>query len=277
MKNVFQKSNMHYSLDNELALAIALARKAGQVVRDIRTKGYKIQEKDKQQGPVTEADQAASDLLLQEIRQVFPHDLLISEEAPLPSEANPVSRIWFIDPIDGTKEFIANNGDWAVMIGLAINGNSCLGVVYQPDLDRLYYATKGNGAFLIKPQGRKRLKVSATSEPTQAVLIQSHSSHNKKTEQLITQLGISKILRQGSVGLKLGVIAEGRADLYFNFSGYCHLWDLCAPEIILQEAGGGVLLSSGKSILYNLDEIKIKEKFLAANNELLIPLSQFIK
>ncbi|MCC5015217.1 MULTISPECIES: 3'(2'),5'-bisphosphate nucleotidase CysQ family protein [unclassified Legionella] len=277
MKNVFQKSNLNYSLDNELALAIALARKAGQVIRDIRTKGYKIQEKEEQQGPVTEADQAASDLLLEELRQVFPHDLLISEEAPLPSKANPVSRTWFIDPIDGTKEFIANNGDWAVMIGLAIHGHSCLGVVYQPDLDRLYYATKGNGAFLVKPQGTKRLKVSGTSEPAQAVLIQSHNSHNKKTEQLIAQLGIRKTLRQGSVGLKLGVIAEGRADLYFNFSGYCHLWDLCAPEIILQEAGGGVLLSSGKSIIYNLEGIKIKEKFLAANNGLLSAVSQFIK
>lgn len=277
MKSISQTSNLNYSLDNELELAIALARKAGQVVRDIRAKGYKIQEKDEQQGPVTEADQAASDLLLQEISQVFPYDLLISEEAPLPSKATPVSRTWFIDPIDGTKEFIANNGDWAVMIGLAIDGYSCLGVVYQPDSDRLYYATKGKGAFLITPQGTKLIKVSSTSEPSQAVLIQSYSSHNKKTEQLIAQLGISKTLKQGSVGLKLGVIAEGRADLYFNFSGYCHLWDLCAPEIILQEAGGGVLLSSGKSIAYNLDEIMIKEKFLAANNELLIPLSQFIK
>ncbi|WP_019216770.1 3'(2'),5'-bisphosphate nucleotidase CysQ family protein, partial [Legionella tunisiensis] len=266
-----------YSLDNELELAITLARKAGQIVRDIRTKGYKIQEKAEQQGPVTEADQAVSDLLLQEIKQAFPHDLLISEEAPLPSKSNPSSRIWFIDPIDGTKEFIANNDGWAVMIGLAIDAYPCLGVVYQPDLDRLYYATKGRGAFLIKSQETKRIKVSSTSEPSQAVLIQSYSSHNKKTEQLITQLGISKTLKQGSIGLKLGVIAEGKADLYFNFSGYCHLWDLCAPEIILQEAGGGVLLSSGKNIVYNLDAIMIKEKFLAANNELLISLSRFIK
>lgn len=274
MKNSFK---MSYSLTTELELAIALARKAGQIVRDIRTKGYKIQEKDKQQGPVTEADQAVSDLLLQEIKQVFPHDLLVSEEAPLPSKVNPVSRIWFIDPIDGTKEFIANSDGWAVMIGLAIDGCSCLGVVYQPDLDRLYYAIKGSGAFLSKSQDIEPIKVSNISEPSQAVLIQSYRSHNARTEQLIAQLGISKTLKQGSIGLKLAVIAEGRADLYFNFSGYCHLWDLCAPEIILQEAGGGVLLSSGKKIVYNLNEIMIKEKFLAANKNLLIPLHQFIK
>ncbi len=88
--------------------------------------------------------------------------------------------------------------------------------------------------------------------------------------------GISKTINSGSVGVKLGMIAAGHADLYFNFSGHCHLWDLCGPEIILQEAGGGVLTAAGKKITYNLDEMVIQQPFLASNTDLLAQLHHFL-
>lgn len=257
-----------YSLRKELEVAIDLAEIAGKAIQKIRAKGYKIHDKGGQLGPVTEADKAASELLLREMGQVFPNDLIISEEAPLPQGPSHANRIWFIDPIDGTKDFITGSNEWAVMLGLAINGSPSLGVVYQPDLDQLYYATKDKGAFLSTPNGIDRIRVKAITEPSEAVLIQSHSYWSPKTDKIAEQLGISKLLRQGSLGLKLGKIAEGSADLYFNFSGHCHLWDLCGPEIILQEAGGEVLLSSGQHIAYKADEMVISERFLAGNNVL---------
>lgn len=266
-----------YSLKQELAMAIELAQKAGKVIQSIRAKGYKIQDKGENLGPVTEADQAVSEMLLREIAQIFPEDLIISEEAALPQGVPQANRIWFIDPIDGTKDFIAGRNEWSIMLGLAIHGNPCLGVVYQPDLDQLYYARKGKGAFSRTSDRTEIMKVRAVPDLREAVLLQSHSHWSPKANQLAKQIGISKILKQGSIGLKFGKIAEGKGDLYFNFSGHCHLWDLCGPEAILQEAGGGVILSSGKPLIYRLGETVIRSNFLAANKDLLEKLYHFLK
>ncbi|KTC78010.1 3'(2'),5'-bisphosphate nucleotidase CysQ family protein [Legionella brunensis] len=256
------------SLDRELELAINLSQQAGSLVQTIRVKGYKVYDKGRHLGLVTDADKAASQLLLKEIAQAFPNDLIISEEEPIPPEDSNAKRIWFIDPIDGTNDFIAGSNEWSIMLGLAINGKPCLGVVYQADTNELYYATQGKGAFYSSSKETLNLQVRAISDLTQTILIQSRSHWSSKAQEVANQLGISHTLKYGSLGLKLGKIAKGEADLYFNFSGRCHLWDLCGPEIILQEAGGKVLLASGEQIIYGQGETLVKTNFVAATNKL---------
>ncbi|MDI9818374.1 MULTISPECIES: 3'(2'),5'-bisphosphate nucleotidase CysQ [unclassified Legionella] len=270
-------NNIKNYLKKELEVASKFARKGGEIAQEIRTRGYKIHDKGKHLGLVTEADIAVSKMLLQEISLAFPQDIIISEEEPLPEKTTSAKRIWYIDPIDGTKDFIDGSNEWSVMLGLAINGESCLGVVYQPDLERLYFAVKGKGAFLTTSRSTEPLQVKSVSDPIQAVLLQSRSHWSLKVDRIAKQLGISKILRQASIGLKLGTIAEGKADLYFNFSCHCHLWDLCGPEIILREAGGQLFLSSGNNILYTQDVgTQIKEYYLATNKELGSKTSHFL-
>ncbi|KTD23375.1 inositol monophosphatase [Legionella lansingensis] len=271
------KSNANHPLDKELQVVIDFAYKAGNIVKNIRSRGYKIFDKGKHLGLVTEADQEVSQFLVKSMKQVFPDDLIISEEEPLPPKSAQADRIWFIDPIDGTSDFISGSNEWSVMLGLAIKGEAQLGVVYQPDTQELYYAIKDCGSFFTKPQKNQPLQVNTVSDPARAILIQSRSHWSTRAENIAKELGINKIIKHGSLGLKLGKIAKGEADLYFNFSGHCHLWDLCAPEIILNEAGGKLLTASTNRLIYCAGETRIKEGFLATTNSLATKVQRFLQ
>ena len=260
----------------ELELAIQIAKQGGKLAQDIRSKGYSVQDKESDQGPATEADLAVSSFLLTSIQQNFPADTVVSEEATPPSTTLN-NRIWFIDPIDGTKEFIKGQSDWSVMIGLAVDGSPVMGVVYRPDDDELYYASSGDGAFYCSLNSSRKLQVNAVSNPENSILIQSRSHRSAEADQLATTLGVRETFSLGSIGLKLGKIAEGKADLYVNFSGRCHLWDLCGPEAILQEAGGIVALSSGARIDYSLDKIQLQKSFVATNPALLTKIHPLLQ
>ncbi|KTD21605.1 3'(2'),5'-bisphosphate nucleotidase CysQ family protein [Legionella londiniensis] len=253
-------------LADELHAAIHMVREAGSIAKKISQKNFSIRNKNTvEYNPVTDADEAVSDFLIEKIKQFFPEDIVISEEGPVFGEAYDNKRIWFIDPIDGTQEFIKGIDEWSVMIGLVVNGRPCLGVVYQPTLGHLYYAAKGSGAFLLKGEKHQKLEVRAITDSEEAVLIQSRSHWSPEAQKIAERMGIKKFVKQGSIGLKLGKIAEGEADLYFNFSGRCHLWDVCGPEIILEEAGGEVFLASGKKIDYAQKLTVIQDSFFAAS------------
>ncbi|CEK11011.1 3'(2'),5'-bisphosphate nucleotidase CysQ family protein [Legionella hackeliae] len=255
-------------LDKDLEFVINLARQAGSLVQTVRKSGYKIYDKGMHLGLVTDADKAASQFLVSELSRAFPNDLVISEEESIPSENYPTDRVWFIDPIDGTADFIAGSSEWSVMIGLAINKTARLGVVYQPDSNELYYAIRKRGAFYSNSKDTVKLKVRHLSDPSQAILIQSRMHWSIKADKIAKQLEINQIFKCGSLGLKLGKIAKKEADLYFNFSGHCHLWDLCGPEVILKEAGGTLLFAGINKLYYEVGETRVKYNFLAAPNKL---------
>jgi 3'(2'), 5'-bisphosphate nucleotidase len=267
----------NHLLKQDVQNIIAATREAGELIKAIRGKGYHIYDKGKELGLVTDADQAASTFLLQRLEKLFPNDLFISEEEPLPKQPYEPRRVWFIDPIDGTNEFIAGNQEWSIMIGLAVESKPCFGVVYQPDQCFTYYALKNEGAFLSTPQGVQTLRVNDFTDVTQAILLQSRSHWSARAAQIANELGIHKVFKQGSIGLKLGRIAEGKADLYFNFSGHCHLWDLCAPETILEEAGGIVLAATGNRIKYTSEQTLVTENFLASNKSLAKKTCHFLE
>jgi len=131
--------------------------------------------------------------------------------------------------------------------------------------DKLYYATKDQGAFMESRGSKVKLQVTPPQELKEARILQSRGHYDNKVDEIAKQLGITHVLKQSSIGLKLGSIAEGKADLYFNLSGKCHLWDLCGPEIILQEAGGCVITKSGAPISYHSRASLIKEAFIASS------------
>ena len=255
-----------HQLNYELTTIINLTKKAGALIQNIRSRGFEIKYKGDVSDPVTEADLAASDFLMKEISRYFPNDLIVSEEAPLPEEASEQKRIWFIDPIDGTKEFINNGQEWSVMVGLAQHNRPILVVVFWPMEDKLYYATKDQGAFMESRGSRVKLQVTPPQELKEARILQSRGHYDNKVDEIAKQLGITHVLKQSSIGLKLGSIAEGKADLYFNLSGKCHLWDLCGPEIILLEAQGALITDSGLLISYHSKTSVIREKFIATSD-----------
>ena len=127
-----------------------------------------------------------------------------------------------------------------------------LGVVYQPIGDKLYFATRGDGAFV---RARRRRAAAPPrqrrcSEPSQIRMVASKSHRTETIDRVRAELGISDELNVGSVGLKLGLIAEGVRDLYVNPAGHSKLWDACGPEAILVEAGGRLTDLRGELLDY---------------------------
>jgi 3'(2'), 5'-bisphosphate nucleotidase len=251
-------------LEQELIAAVALARGAGRILLDIYAKDFSVAYKGKND-PVTEADQLANTYIVRELRARFPDDGIVAEESADQGDALKKSRCWFVDPLDGTKEFIAKNGEFSVMLGLAIDGQSRLGVVYQPGKDKLYRGVVGGGAFLEEAGSTRELRVSDKADPSALKLVVSRSHRPESIEQIMQRLGATQEMPSGSVGIKVGLIAEQAADLYVHVSDKSSLWDACGPEAVLEAAGGRFVHVDGTRVDYRAATMGNAKGILACN------------
>src|SRR5437867_8463540 len=178
---------------DELAAAKDLAIRAGAILLRhysgtvaVQWKGY--------DNPVTAADREASEFLVAELKSRFPADGIVCEEAPDEPIRLTKSRVWIVDPMDGTKQFISQCDEFAVMIGLAIDTRAKLGVVYQPVTGKLYYAACGMGAFLEQGHTTIDLRVSPESDPSHMTIALSRSHHSSRVDAIRQRLGIAEAL-----------------------------------------------------------------------------------
>lgn len=256
-------------LEKELETAIELARKAGDLILDYYENGFVIEEKfshDNFSEPVTEADRKSSELIVSNLRDAFPFDGILSEEEIDTDERLFKKRVWMIDPIDGTKGFVEKKGDFAVQIGLAEDGEAILGVVFQPINDRLYYASKNGGAFLVEKSGEpQKLQVSDKTDFSEMTLAVSRSHRSSRMTKLVNHFGFKNEYQHGSVGLKVGIIARQKADLYIHLSPRTKFWDTCAPQIIIEEAGGKLTDLFGEKIVYQFQDVQNHNGIIASN------------
>lgn len=257
-------------LEKELDLALKLARSAGKTILDHYKHDIIAEEKlgvDNYYEPVTETDRAASRIIVDGLAASFPVDAILSEEEfDDPTHRLSKQRVWIIDPIDGTAGYVEKNGDFAVQIGLADNGVPILGVVYIPVPDLMYYAVKGSGAFVIKQSAEtERLLVSDTSDYSEVRLAVSRHHRSSKTSRISSELGIRTEVRRGSVGLKIGLIAEQICDMYIHLSPRSKIWDTCGPQVIVEEAGGRLTDLFGRPIRYDLENLQNHNGILASN------------
>jgi 3'(2'), 5'-bisphosphate nucleotidase len=250
--------------EQELSAAVELAREAGRILMDVYAKDFAVAYKGKND-PVTQADQLANAYLVGELRKRFPADGIVAEESKDQGDALKKSRCWFVDPLDGTKEFIAKNGEFSVMLGLAIDGRSQLGVVFQPEKDKLYRGVVGTGAVLEQAGQTRALRVSDKQRTEQLKLVASRSHRPASIEQIMQKLGTRDEMPSGSVGIKVGLIAEQIADLYVHVSDKSSLWDACGPEAILQAAGGRFVHVDGSVIEYRSADMRNTKGILAVN------------
>jgi 3'(2'), 5'-bisphosphate nucleotidase len=252
-------------LTRELEVAKRLAQEAGAHVLALRRAGVAVDQK-QDASPVTQADREADALIVDGLRSAFPTYGVLSEEAPDDGSRRTRERVWMIDPIDGTKDFIRGDAGFACMIGLLVGARPALGVVYQPLGDRLYWATSGQGAFLAVGGGEPaRLHVSDIADPAKIRMVASKSHRDEIIDKVRSELGITDELNVGSVGLKLGLIARGERDLYVNPSGHSKLWDACGPEALLTEAGGKLTDAHGAPLEYRGDELGNVRGLIASN------------
>jgi 3'(2'), 5'-bisphosphate nucleotidase len=262
------KAAMSAAYDSELSKAIALACTAGERVVAIRSEGFEVDFKSGAE-PVTRADREASSYIVDGLLTAFPGDVVISEELEIDPARISAARVWYVDPIDGTRDFIRGDDGFAVMIGLCVQGVPILGVVHQPTLGRTFLAAPGVPAQVRQSDGSVQLlRASSTSDPAQSRLAASASHRSSDIDRVKKQLGIRDELNVGSVGLKLCLIALGARDLYVNPVAKTKAWDTCAPQVILAAAGGRLSDLYGDPIEYQTIDLRHHHGLVASNGVL---------
>ena len=255
---------MASAYEKELEVAKQLAREAGILAMKYRDGELEVELKAGNE-PVTVADREASEHIVAGLERAFPDDVVISEENADDLRRLDAGRVWYIDPIDGTKDFIRGRDGFSVMIGLAIDHRPVVGVVYVPVSDHMF-CSNSQRAWLETPDSEPRdLSVSNVTEPGDIRLVASRSNRSKKIDAVKSALGITDEFNIGSVGLKLSLIALGERDLYVNPSPHCKYWDTCAPEALLLGAGGRISDIHGEPLRYDSRDVGRPRGLVASN------------
>jgi len=254
-------------LSNELHTAVRIALQAAELVRQYNGSEIKVDFKDGDE-PVTEADKRASELIVAALNAAFPDDAVLSEEIPDDLSRLRNRRVWMVDPIDGTKDFIRGENGYAVMIGLAIDGLPKLGVVAQPSNRKTYAAVVG-GEHFVDFQGHRLPLLTSTLATVPGIrLVASKHHRNPKIDAIRARLQINDELNTGGVGLKLGLIAENVRDLFVYPGIHTKLWDTCGPQAILEAAGGRLTDLDGAPLKYDTTELRNLRGLVASNGPL---------
>lgn len=214
--------------------------------------------------PLTMADLAAHQLISEQLRSLTPEIPVVSEEdATSLAFRKPTGRFWLVDPLDGTKEFIARNGEFTVNIALIEDGRPLWGVVYAPVLDRLYYGGSGFGSQLVVNGESRDLVVSVAPEIGDCWRVVASKSHlNTETQLFIDRLGSKVNLVQAGSSLKLCRIAEGAADIYPRLGPTCE-WDTAGAQAVVEGAGGVVHDLLGSTLQYGKPDV-LNPSFIVA-------------
>jgi 3'(2'), 5'-bisphosphate nucleotidase len=250
----------------ELDACEALALRAGELALAIYCQPFDVAFKEGDD-PVTAADRALNAMLVEAIATRFPQDVVIGEESTWDGAVES-GRVWFIDPIDGTRDFVKKNGEWSIMIGLVVDGRPSVGVVYQAATGDLYSAASGAGAWHRVGSSRRQLRVSDDQDAEELVHVSSRSHPDARIQTLVRALGIQREYQHGSVGCKLAQIAEQRASLYVNLSGACHMWDCAGPDVLIREAGGILMDLRGRPLSYTGRDTLVRAPFVATTGRL---------
>jgi len=254
--------------DQELHIAINLARAAGAAILEHYEGPINVEQKnyDDDVEPVTQADRIANELIVNGLKRQFPNDGILAEESVDTKRRLEKSRVWMVDPLDGTNGFIDGNGDFAVQIGLAEEGECVLGVVYQPLTGVLYRAVRGEGTWIERPQFEpERAHVSNQTSLSDMRLAASRSHRSPRMNKVIKRFGFREEVQRGSVGIKIGLLVEQQCDVYIHLSPRTKQWDTCAPEIILTEAGGRMSDLFGYPLNYNVPDVQNRNGLVASN------------
>jgi len=235
-------------MESLVTKVVPVIRLAGKEILKLYKDNLLVSKKE-DQSPVTEAD-LKSEHIIQEGLSPFGYPIL-SEETEDNLNRMKSERVWIVDPLDGTRDFIDKTDEFSVMIGLAEKGLPIAGFVYQPAGDKLYYALKGTGAYLQIGNGpAQKIHVSLTESLPQSILVASRIHFSEAIQKAAKKMNC-QIKRVGSNGVKMCMVAEGKADIFFNPTDRMGQWDICAPQIIVEEAGGVVTGIQGERLVYN--------------------------
>lgn len=238
-----------------LDFVIATALQSGAKILEVYSSGDFETSLKKDDSPLTKADKLSHDFISRTLRGLTPDIPILSEESEdFSYQARRTwKHFWLVDPLDGTREFIKKNGEFAVNIALIENGRPILGVVYGPAKKRLYAAHRGSGAFCLDEAGNRR-KISMQKPDAGAVrILLSRSQKGEGVQDFLKNYPGFSAVHVGS-SLKFGYLAEGLADLYPRFWPSME-WDTAAGQCVVEEAGGFVEDIHGRALVYNKENL----------------------
>jgi 3'(2'), 5'-bisphosphate nucleotidase len=236
--------------DEEMTVAVKLARNAGEAILVKYGKPLRVEQKsrDNDVEPVTQADRVANELIVNGLKTQFPSDGILAEESIDTERRLSKSRVWMVDPLDGTNGFIDGNGDFAVQIGLVENGECVAAVVYLPLTDVLYRAVLGSGTWIERPDLEpEKAAVSDRRTFAEMRLAASRSHRSPRMNKVVQRFGFREEVQRGSVGIKVGLLVE------------------CAPQLVLTEAGGRFTDLFGRPLNYNVPDVNNRNGLVASN------------
>ncbi|WP_121666115.1 3'(2'),5'-bisphosphate nucleotidase CysQ [Mesonia aquimarina] len=241
-------------LNQFLPLIIDASRDAGIKIMEVyNSESFDVEQK-QDDSPLTRADKLANQAITKRLQETdFP--ILSEEGAKIPyEERKDWEYFWMVDPLDGTKEFIKQNGEFTVNIALIHKNEPILGVVYAPALDKIYFGGKGLGAYRsenMDPQDQLKL-IKHEKGPTRIVASRSHL--NKDTEDYINQFKEAETVSMGS-SLKFMLLADSEADIYPRFAPTME-WDTAAAHAVLKGLDLEVMsMEDDKPLRYNKENL----------------------
>jgi 3'(2'), 5'-bisphosphate nucleotidase len=248
-------------------VALAAAQEASQIVLGIYAAPFAVHYKGKDD-PVTRADHESNALICDRLARAFPGMPIVAEESDPATYAgfSAAEAVWFVDPVDGTREFVNKNGEFAVMIGLAERGRATAAVITAPVWGRAFLGVVGQGAWEIAADGRRTpIHVSTRDSLEGASVLVSRSRTQSQLVTLAAALGGKEPVALGSSGLKAVLVATGDHDLYLQPGRAGMRWDACASEALVRAAGGELTATNGDAIDYATDDLVNRGGMLATN------------
>ncbi len=260
---------MQRMFEQELELAKQAALDAGRIIKKHASTDFAVTHKGEgTDQPVTIADHESNDIIRKTLLAAFPNDGWLSEETLDNDQRLTNERVWIVDPLDGTKEFIKGIPEYAVSIALSYKGNPVVGVVMNPGTGNLFYARTGAGSFL----NDKPIHVSQRSEISGATMLASHSELKRGNWQKHT---LFNIVASGGLAHKMSQVACGVADASFSLDPK-NEWDFAAGILLITEAGGKTSFPDGSEIKLNKANPKATG-ILYDNGSLHEPLLDYIR
>jgi 3'(2'), 5'-bisphosphate nucleotidase len=244
----------------EIETVVALCEEAAAAARELQALARSTTKSDG--SPVSNADMRSNEILTRGLLSSgYPVLSEESESAAVPEKG----FAWVIDPLDGTSGFLNGENEWSVMVGLLHDRIPVAGVVCSPLLGKTWYAEKSKGAFLREGGTARRIHVSKEGNARAGTLLLSAHHPSAAATALRTRIG-AKTLQISSIGTKVCLIAEGSADMYWT-EGQLSVFDTCAPQSILTEAGGMLTDGAGEPIVY--DNVDTRVPGVIGSNTLL--------
>jgi len=249
--------------NKELKIALEATKMAHKIILEIyQNEDFQTEIKD-DNSPVTQADLKANEIICKMLMDNFEEYGLLSEELIDNQERLNKEYVWVVDPIDGTKDFIAKTDEFTVNIGLIYNHEVVLGVIGVPAKNEIYYAIKNQGTFLLKDNQKIRLYTDQKNDN----LIQMHSRfHFSKLEKEYFDNHEEIVeLKEAGSAYKACMIASGKAHVYLKNSRGTKEWDVAPSSIIVKEAGGFFGLPNGEEMLFNRQNVYNDDGFIILN------------